>query len=321
MLEVLEAQCSTLEQNWGRTTISLLKDFLLYLLEKAFDLNLIKTGAAAYLSLAQCLDSGTMYGTWQCYCIKERRTLAFYKTVSPISVTAVYILSSKEKVHVNSLASLKQLCVSSFLKKSWRTPFSMFYRLACNLLGNCRKWTNKWSSRVTWLNLRMFFPLSLQTLVLTSRLSPLRLFRHPKPSMYFLPISSKLAISYKYCEVIQTHFMRTCIKLHSLCRVWIQHKLTHVRTVMKSLALLPTPCSSFLPRWHEQNQFSWIFCQPSWLHGHRDARMAQSRQEAGPRARRAKGNLYLQQCLEWIILNLHMQISHFPLSRRDFKHF
>lgn len=146
MPRVLEAQCSTQEQNWGQTTISLLKVFILYLLEKVFDLNLIKTGAAAYLSFAQSLQSGTMYGTWQCYCIKERRTLAFYKTLSPIFVIAVYILSSKKKVHMNSLASLKQLCVSPFLKKSWRTLFSMFYWLAYNLLGNCRKRTNKWSS-------------------------------------------------------------------------------------------------------------------------------------------------------------------------------
>lgn len=193
MPRVLEAQCSTQEQNWGQTTISLLKVFILYLLEKDFDLNLIKTGAAAYLSLAQSLQSGTMYGTWQCYCIKERRTLAFYKTLSPIFVIAVYILSSKKKVHMNSLASLKQLCVSPFLKKSWRTLLSMFYWLACNLLGNCRKRTNKWSS-CNLAQFENFFPLSLQILAVMSQLL-LKLLRHLKPSTYFLPICSKLAVS------------------------------------------------------------------------------------------------------------------------------
>lgn len=155
MLEVLEAQCSTLEQNWRWTTVSLLKFSFCAFWKRL--LKLIKTGAAAYLSHALSLKVEHNIWNKAVLLYQRMKNVSILKdSISHLCNCSLHIFF-QEKVHVNSLASLKQLCISSFLEKSWRTLFSIFYWLACNLLGNCRKWTDRSSSHIICLDILVYF--------------------------------------------------------------------------------------------------------------------------------------------------------------------
>lgn len=96
----------------------IIKVFLLCLLEKAFDLKLIKTGAAAYLSHALSLKVEHNIWNKAVLLYQRMKNVSILKdSISHLCNCSLHIFF-QEKVHVNSLASLKQLCISSFLEKS-----------------------------------------------------------------------------------------------------------------------------------------------------------------------------------------------------------
>lgn len=73
------------------------------------------------------------------------------------------------------------------------------------------------------------------------------------------------------------------------------------------------------PKWAELIIFTG-FLLPCSLHGHRDARVAQSRQEAGPSSKEGKG-IFISAAMH--VLNYYFKyakISNFPLTQKYLKH-
>ena len=156
MLEVLEAQCSTLEQNWRWTTVSLLKFSFCAFWKRLLIWSWLKL--ELQLTFHMLCPLKVEHNIWNNAVLLYQRmknVSILEDSISHLCNCSLHIFF-QEKVHVNSLASLKQLCISSFLEKSWRTLFSIFYWLACNLLGNCRKWTDRSSSHTIWLNILVY---------------------------------------------------------------------------------------------------------------------------------------------------------------------
>lgn len=154
--EVLEIQCSTLEQNWRWTTVSLLQVSFCAFWKKLFIWSQLKLELwLTFHMLSPLKAEHNIWNNTALSCQRMKNVSTLKDSISHLCNGSLYIFF-QGKVHVNSLASLKQLCVSSLLEKPRRTLFSIFYWLACNLLGNCRKWTDRSSSHKIWLNILVY---------------------------------------------------------------------------------------------------------------------------------------------------------------------